>query len=272
MILYKYVDYDTGIKILDNPSVAFTRPQALNDPFETSAGKYPNEHLQPLGAFPRYYATNVNFLILSLTRNPLNPIMWSHYGRSHTGFVFGIDCRLAGLNDDKECVLPAKYGSIIYTKSKPTHSYGGSENNAVIDGTLAEFDARSLEALQRIFLHKSVEWAYEEEVRVVKNLSKIPGTPGNDVADLMCPRFIVPISKESIVSVHVGKNPKREYLEMNEEMEQKIDLCKKITSLLPHIRMFDFGCETDSWNLVQRELRNDEWEDTIYNDYYPQSD
>lgn len=272
MILYKYVDYETGLLMMEKSTVAFTRPSALNDPFETSAAIHPGEFSSPFSTFNRKHSTEISFLILSLTRNPLNPIMWSHYGRSHTGFVFGIDCNLAGLNSEEDCVLPAKYGSIIYTKSKPIHSYEKSEDQAILYGTLTKFDVNYLEALQRIFLHKSVEWAYEEEVRVVRSYSKIiekGGASGNDLIDLTCPRFIVPIPSASIVSVHIGKNPIHKYLEFDEMLDKNIQLCKKIKGHFPHIEMFDFQCDPNSWNLKERKLSDHDWENELYKDYHP---
>lgn len=40
MILYKYVDLCTGMKIVRNPSVKFTHPYNLNDPFEITSSFY----------------------------------------------------------------------------------------------------------------------------------------------------------------------------------------------------------------------------------------
>ena len=37
MILYKYVDMLTAIKIIIDPSVKFTHPYDFNDPFEVSS-------------------------------------------------------------------------------------------------------------------------------------------------------------------------------------------------------------------------------------------
>src|SRR5690606_39332496 len=37
-----------------------------------------------------------------------------------------------------------------------------------------EFDANMFNLVKRAFLYKPLEWAYEEEVRIVKNISSIP--------------------------------------------------------------------------------------------------
>jgi hypothetical protein len=41
MILYEYVSFDSGSRILETGSVAFTRPEFFNDPFDQPA--YPDE-------------------------------------------------------------------------------------------------------------------------------------------------------------------------------------------------------------------------------------
>jgi len=94
--------------------------------------------------------------------------MWAHYGDNHRGMVIGIDSARADFHNEETCVLPAQYGSIIYSNSKPVHAYHRSDSFEVIQGRLKRFQPNVLEALQRSFLHKSSEWAYEEEVRVVK--------------------------------------------------------------------------------------------------------
>src|SRR5512133_2548889 len=98
MILYKYVNYDVGLRILENNSIAFSSPNNFNDPFELAAS-YPsvrseNYAVPQLEMMRRDLKKEVwakNTGILSLTRSPLNPLMWAHYGEEHTGFVIGLD-------------------------------------------------------------------------------------------------------------------------------------------------------------------------------------
>lgn len=136
MILYKYVDFDTGLKIIQNRTLAFTSCTFLNDPFETTAGAHSEESNSVFSSFNRVFGIAANYQILSLTRNPLNAIMWSHYAKAHNGFVIGIDAHKAGLLNEQTCVLPAKYGGIIYTTSKPSNTYYASTDSMLFEGAL----------------------------------------------------------------------------------------------------------------------------------------
>lgn len=83
-----------------------------------------------------------NYGILSLTRNPLNPLMWSHYGDDHRGVVMPQNIlpsstieSLMSVGDDYRCFRSHKY-----------------------------------DLFKNAFLMKDLAWGYEEEVRVVKNI------------------------------------------------------------------------------------------------------
>lgn len=188
MILYKYVDLNTAETIMERSTLKFSKASSLNDPFELTSLYYElKEPNQKDGI--KHIAASQSYGILSLTRNPLNPLMWAHYGRgtkflskkgieldrdnnSHAGMVFGIDIDLAELNETGLNVIPAKYGSVIYTATKPNNSFDNSENHHVYEGMLYTFQPELLEALQRVFLYKSSHWSYEEEVRVVRNVNR----------------------------------------------------------------------------------------------------
>jgi hypothetical protein len=77
MILYKYVSFKGGLKILESNSIGFSNPWDFNDPFEMAAshGLLPNSSFAPL-VLRKLMETTA---ILSLTRSPLNPLMWAHY-------------------------------------------------------------------------------------------------------------------------------------------------------------------------------------------------
>ena len=109
MILYKYVSRDVGLEyFIKNQTLKFTSPANLNDPFETSAHKYSEDE----NGWEILVSSDIgvinNYGILSLTRNPSNSLMWSHYANgerykfdtwmrydlasnAHGGFVIGID-------------------------------------------------------------------------------------------------------------------------------------------------------------------------------------
>jgi hypothetical protein len=96
-------------------------------------------------------------------------------GTAHRGIVIGIDTTIAGFDSDEENVLPAKFGNVIYTSTKPDLNLA-TENPLTFsfeNGRIQNFHADLLEQLQRKFLYKSTGWAYEEEVRIIKNIQPV---------------------------------------------------------------------------------------------------
>lgn len=186
MILYKYVDSKTADLIINNSTLKFSKAASLNDPFELTSLHYASDS-EDVDQATRFVAASMSYGILSLTRNPLNPLMWAHYGKgekvegsrgmsldqdngSHAGFVFGIDAEKAGLNDSGSNVIPAKFGSVIYASTKPRNPFEDSDIHMFYEGLIHSFNPIILEALQRTFLYKPAYWSYEEEVRVVRNV------------------------------------------------------------------------------------------------------
>src|SRR5271154_115746 len=101
MPYYKYV-MPERVDILENLRIRFTQVSALNDPFESfPAVRLPDG--QPKGelfgesarieAFQSRIRliTDSTFGILSLSKTPDNVLMWSHYAKSHCGFVIEFD-------------------------------------------------------------------------------------------------------------------------------------------------------------------------------------
>lgn len=180
MILYKYVSHEIGMKILEGNSISFTKPKFFNDPFETEAAYYSYLNKDQAERSVRIQLDGVKkqiikneYGVLSLTRQPLNPLMWSHYADEHKGMVIGIDVSDTGFTSEEKNTIPVQYGNVIYTETKPGHSFlGGSKTAFKISATF-EFQADNLERLQRTFLYKPSCWSYEEEVRVVKCLKDI---------------------------------------------------------------------------------------------------
>ncbi|HFT4300576.1 DUF2971 domain-containing protein [Klebsiella quasipneumoniae] len=196
MILYKYVDSKTADTIIKDSTLKFSKATSLNDPFELTSLHYDTTP-EDKGQEIRFISACMSYGILSLTRNPLNPLMWAHYGRgkkikggygisldkknnSHAGVVLGIDVDEAGLNNSSSNIIPAKYGSVIYTSTKPKSPFADSTNHYFFEGIQHNFDPNILEALQRTFLYKASYWSYEEEVRVVRNIIR----ENNEIQDI----------------------------------------------------------------------------------------
>ena len=106
MILYKYVSFEAALTILKTKSLGFSHLEDFNDPFEcTGFGFYDLDVPTSLaiGAFRNRFSRK--YVILSLTRTALNPLMWSHYGDSYKGVVIGIDTCKAGFECDIQMVI-----------------------------------------------------------------------------------------------------------------------------------------------------------------------
>ena len=187
MILYKYVSFRAGRKILESASLGFTQPEFFNDPFDmpvypgqggmTEISQIP-ERLRVMGQ-ERSWADNTG--ILSLTRTATNALMWAHYANQHRGMVIGVDVVAAGLTDEARNLVPAQYGSVIYVSRRSSQPFVVQPATNLAAGATHRFSPEHYEHLQRLFLHKPLCWSYEEEVRVVKCLEGL-GAAGGQTA------------------------------------------------------------------------------------------
>ncbi|MDP4488171.1 DUF2971 domain-containing protein [Pseudoalteromonas piscicida] len=176
MILYKYMSFSSAEKIIENSTIGFSGMRFLNDPFEGTylRASYINQHDE--GAYQSFRSRLLSkFAVLSLTRQPLNSLMWAHYGDSHTGVVLGIDIEKASLCDTQTCLIPAQYGDLVYTSKK----LDKARSLPSIDRLPQLFQQKGFthdgyEFFKQAYLYKSLEWAYEEEVRVVKAIEMYP--------------------------------------------------------------------------------------------------
>jgi Protein of unknown function (DUF2971) len=189
ILRYKYTHFDEGsLRIIKDGTIKFTRPSELNDPFdsdpEIDANKYLSSNkvsrkilrkvgddlglspAQRLQQKPKMLKNVENAIkngefgqplgnwvgICSLTRNPLNLLMWAHYAKDHTGFVteFCIPSTQEKFNEAEalEWLVPLE---VEYSKEKP-----------IID---PNDDNRKI--CEKSFLVKGYDWKYEQEVRVL---------------------------------------------------------------------------------------------------------
>jgi len=252
MILYKYLNSKTADFVIKNPTVKFSKSSSFNDPMELSSIYYNIGEIKENRAI-NLIAASESYGILSLTRNPLNPLMWAHYGagkkilrkdaieldkknNSHAGIAIGIDANLAGLNCIGSNVIPAKFGSVIYTATKPTTVYENSQNNQLYSGLQFNFNPEILEALQRTFLYKSFHWSYEEEVRIVRNIGrKIPE------------QLIHKIDSASIKEIYIG-------IRNSWNISYLKSMRRKIKKHLPHCLIYVCAYDDDSWEFTRKPI------------------
>lgn len=161
MILYKFMSPTGFEKLLENKTLLFTNPKNFNDPFDCEISHYTETNLTlAYHANVAHQSLIYKIGILCLTRNKFNLLMWAHYAANHTGVVVGIDIPDSGLDTSDKIIVRSTDGSIIYTSIRP------SSNGEPVAMNLDELTP---EQIQKIFLQKSIHWAYEEEVRIVRN-------------------------------------------------------------------------------------------------------
>jgi len=261
MILYKYVDLETARKILANQTVKFTHPYDFNDPFEVTSASYESNEREysDEGNSINRLKISMCYGILSLSRSPTNPLMWAHYGRgqkmphenaiylgqnntAHGGMAIGIDVNESGLNDEIENILPAKFGNVIYTTTKPTSAFSESENLQLIEGLVSRYNPQYQEALQRLFLYKSSHWSYEEEVRVVRNIHRNPKGEHND-------RGIQKINMNSFKEIYIGSS------HSHDKNHSRI-LFNEIKSSLPDCKVLLCNTYGKTWEINFDEIKS----------------
>lgn len=254
MILYKYLNRAAGLAMLKEARIGFSQVKSFNDPTEISAAAYAGELDGPFYGIPREVIFQNVYAVCSLTRAPLNAIMWAHYGDKHKGLVVGIDTKLAGIEDVENCVLPTTFGSVIYTASKPQHQYYGSEDFHFNRDNSNKFDPNYLEAMQRVFLHKSSEWAYEEEVRAIKTIDGLNRDDSiilnEDTAIAGELTYLLKIPLEALVSVHVG------WRSIGLDHDAEEDLFLKIEAAVPRAKISFCQFKPGTWNMEDHYLKD----------------
>lgn len=248
--------------IFDHPSVGFTCLEDLNDPFECTSFGFEESDDSILTSKMVSNACKSrfsrNYGVLSLTRQPLNPLMWAHYGDEHQGVVIGFDVDIAQLSDASSCVIPCQYGEIVYSATKPHKSLHIVSPEQLMDiGGEVKFDSDAFNLVKRAFLYKSIEWGYEEEVRVVKDISKLPfgyhigEGRHNEWRKIFVsgrPLYCFDIPDNAIKEVYLGRHI---YKNVSKKKDLLGDELKDILSSWGKKDLKLFQCEPDldSWSL-----------------------
>lgn len=172
MTLYKYVGFEAGLKILQNNTLGFAYLDDFNDPFELTGLIGSEADLQWFYSTMRPVISR-KFAILCLTSNPLNPLMWSHYGESYKGMVIGIDVDKAGLGNSEEFFIPYTSGKITY-KGMGERTVCELLDESIIRNILGQSLSKiDRDLIANALLLKGEKWSYEEEVRVVKEIQAL---------------------------------------------------------------------------------------------------
>ena len=134
---------------------------------------------------------STRFGIVSFSTNPYHPLMWSHYTSDGSGFVIGYDvAEVSKLTGPKGCLNMMKYGD----RPPP-----------IFDPIVLVSPESNLPKLLSI---KSKHWSYENEWRLIVELSGTVGTGKKDRHDQ--PINLVQVPNEAIVSLYYTDRTPRE--------------------------------------------------------------
>ena len=219
-ILYKYMSAERALLVLPesgNGTLRVTQPATLNDPFECASklvSDNPNgvvdvkEIIEKLKIFsPKgsvserdlqssstVFGTHnwsqllrkllsLRFGIVSFSASPLNPLLWAHYADSGKGVVIGYDISiLKKFTNEHEILRPVQY----------------QDQLPIVSESLV---VRPDNGLQNLMLMKSKHWQYEEEWRLILEISGTTGTGQNDENGV--PICLCSIPNEAVVEVIV---------------------------------------------------------------------
>lgn len=193
--LYKYMSSERLLAILKSPSIRFTQPNELNDPYECHLTLDPSEvldsyrqHRRSMGpsisepelenhvlaaeqqlvidALLHYRHMRNSLGVVSLTEDPRNLLMWAHYGDEHRGAAVELDI----------------FNSLLRPGSKGGDTFSGFRRVEYVDTRvkgLATPD-NTITSLSR----KSKAWEYEKEWRLIRTLNLTrEDRPGIHVVD-----------------------------------------------------------------------------------------
>ncbi len=175
MVLYKYLKPER-IDVLENKRIAFPSLFDQNDPHEGQLALLPdvNEMKEALNdnfrveqvAYKVHFENRYSqFGVFCLCEKADNILMWAHYAENHKGFVIGFDTTNPFFNNSKwemdqfldERIVGKGFGSIRKM------DYKTEKKKINIGDDYSMYD---------IFFTKSHHWEYEQEYRIVKNISK----------------------------------------------------------------------------------------------------
>lgn len=245
---YKYLSIER-IDYLDDELLRFTQPSDLNDPFECLPQKPSDQDIKNMidvvktkliqqaksteetkfyldkvkgleydiennikgnlvdkMYYEAYDNINTEIGILSLSKNWYNTLMWSHYTKSHSGFCIGFN---------PEHSYFENYLSEDKNTSKTIDEVEYASERLKIQ---TDINQKPLEL--EPFFTKSMDWKYEEEIRMVATLDfadKIKKNKPNDI-------YLFKVPHNALTEIIAGANIDKK----NEEKLKQFCLLKNI--------------------------------------------
>ena len=249
--LYKYLDSNGGLKMLEYSNLQFTNATKLNDPFDCHPALIDFSNV-PKEACKAWSADDIAWLmsskfkrnrdktwICSLSKNHDSMLMWAYYG-NHKGVCIGLDMDKAKQYlDNIQC--------------------------SVFRGAL-EFDVQYKEVIEKPdFFHeridyyryqystKAKEWEHEQEVRLVLIEPSIAFTPmallndpkEGEITDWKEVRAYPKIGGECFDSLFLG-------IKIDEE--KKAEIIKTALTLNPDIKIYQMEIDPKAFKLKEKQI------------------
>ena len=185
-LIYKYMDFEIGVKTLNNQTIAFSSPLEVNDPYDCylpliDYKNIPIEYIQYIiKTYPTHFDRDTREKLLTQTsediynmmkdildkgwRNDLskrriscfsetfsNLLMWSHYGKSHSGICIGFDLgilyeSIRSSSDSERLLIKVNYSKDFVSMDYYEHPW---------------------ESVINWLRTKSIDWEYEKEIRMI---------------------------------------------------------------------------------------------------------
>lgn len=255
-LLYKYLDFDGGLKMMKCHNLQFTNATKLNDPFDCHPGLinfsnvpearckiWPAELVKLMNSSP-YIRNWEETWICSLSKIYDALLMWSYYCNSHRGVCIGIDSEKA----DK-CLsqlwngfdigvqkLEVQYKDII---KKPDYFHD------IDNGRFFKYQLST----------KAKAWEHEQEVRLLlrtPSCSRVPCAEPeglrkseNEAIDYKELRFYPPIGKECFCSLYLG---------VSMEQEKQDEIMKVARWLNPEMKIYKMTVDPDAFRLKPQSI------------------
>lgn len=169
-------------EFFNDPLLRITPPYLLNDPFDTKPSNVAierrlssltngdcvselNEDLN--NALKVNLLRCFNYLgIISVTEDPYNLLMWSHYASEHSGIVVEIDCESSPFdfqNQISRVSLNSGFPEKVrYSNLRPGKVFDEDAINDIFDKKF----------IKSIALTKSNDWIYEKEYRFILDIEE----------------------------------------------------------------------------------------------------
>ena len=249
--LYKYLDSNGGLKMLEYSNLQFTNATKLNDPFDCHPALIDFSNV-PKEACKAWSADDIAWLmsskfkrnrdktwICSLSKNHDSMLMWAYYG-NHKGVCIGLDMDKAKQYlDNIQCSvfrgaqeLEVQYKEVI---EKP------------------DFFHERIDYYRYQYSTKAKEWEHEQEVRLVLIEPSIAFTPmallndpkEGEITDWKEVRAYPKIGGECFDSLYLG-------IKIDED--KKAEIIKTALTLNSDIKIYQMEIDPKAFRLKEKQI------------------